>query len=917
VQGNPRTAADIRAHARRFDAATLASLGALCSIASLLGWALDFPQVRGFGVPEFPIWPWTAVGFTGLAFGHLAIILGWKRLAAVLLLIPLLVAASAILQTTAGADLGIDRLLFGSAVSQYDALHPGRPGTNPVAVFLLLGASGYLSIGRRPRSGEVDGLIVVIAVGVAVAAAFLAFTTIPAIAMLASAIDDPATRYRSISAPSAMSSICIATAVVVHHGNVNWIRLFAVEKGIWRLVRLMLPAALLIPLLPPVFGLALLRGQLFSSVTDDLLLLLCNLLVVAIVGYWAATRIARDQASVVELSQALDKATVAVVKPDGTITHWSKGCEQLYGWTAEEATGQSKYALLRSRCQRLNHAPPTATGDVLELVELAKDGREVHVLERTHQVESPMRGPLLVLGINEVSQLVAATDALKASEERLAAATSAHELGIFEWQVETGRIDWSPGTEQRLGFERGDLSDFERLRAQIDPADMQNILETVANTVRNRADKFSFRWRLLHPKGVHAVEGSARAFYDGQGNLERCVGVILDVTERDEREGALRRREVHLQSILDTVPDAIVVINSEGTILQFSAAAEALWGHDAEDAVGRDFTMLVPAPERERHAETLQRFTRAGIQVPDRVVTGVAETKDGRRFPFEARTGAAQIDEDMLFTIFVRDLTEQAAAEERLSELNAEIAHVSRQSAMSELAADLAHELNQPLSATSNFLAAARMLTERDEDPVRIADLLRMATEQTLRAGEIIRRLRAFMARGEVEMRAELVDRTVRDAVDLVLAGTSQVNIRVSYHLDSDVRFIFADRIQVQQVLVNLLRNAMEALRQADRKDKVITIRSRHADDQMIAIEVSDNGPGMPPHVLEHLFSRFNTTKGPGGGMGIGLSISKRIIEAHGGTLTGENRPEGGACFRFTLPAGEQGVINDEDNLHR
>jgi two-component system sensor kinase FixL len=164
------------------------------------------------------------------------------------------------------------------------------------------------------------------------------------------------------------------------------------------------------------------------------------------------------------------------------------------------------------------------------------------------------------------------------------------------------------------------------------------------------------------------------------------------------------------------------------------------------------------------------------------------------------------------------------------------------------------------------------------------------------------------MARGEVEMRTESVERTVRDAVDLVLVGTGQFHIRVSYELDVEAPFIFADRIQVQQVLVNLIRNSMEALRTSSPQDRNITISSRKLNDQMVEILVSDSGPGIPSHVLEQLFSRFTSTKGSGGGMGIGLSISKRIIEAHGGTLSAENRPEGGASFRFTLPAIEEGV---------
>jgi two-component system sensor kinase FixL len=281
------------------------------------------------------------------------------------------------------------------------------------------------------------------------------------------------------------------------------------------------------------------------------------------------------------------------------------------------------------------------------------------------------------------------------------------------------------------------------------------------------------------------------------------------------------------------------------------------------------------------------------------------ETADGRRVPVESRTGMARTDNGTLFTLFLRDISEQLVAEERWSDLNAELAHVSRQSAMSELAADLAHELNQPLSATSNFLAAARMLLEKGEEPERAIELVRMGGEQTLRAGEIIRRLRAFMAKRDVEMRAESVEQTVHEAVELVLVGTGQFDIKVGFELDPLVPMMFADRIQVQQVLVNLLRNATDALRAADREQREITIASRPAEDDMIEFEVRDTGPGLPESVLKHLYTRFVTTKSEGG-MGIGLSISRRIVEAHGGVLIAENRAEGGACFRFTIPAMQQ-----------
>lgn len=369
---------------------------------------------------------------------------------------------------------------------------------------------------------------------------------------------------------------------------------------------------------------------------------------------------------------------------------------------------------------------------------------------------------------------------------------------------------------------------------------------------------------------------------------------------------ALQASEAQHRSILDTVPDAMVVIDGHARITQFSAAAETLWGYRAEDVLGRDFRILSPRDKFGENTAKLAEYIRDESDVTGRTIPAIGESVDGRRFPLAVRVGLTRVEGKLLVTMFARDLSNQLAAEERMSELSAELSHVSRLSAMGELAADMAHELNQPLSATTNFLAAARLLIERGENIDRVTELLGMANEQALRAGEIIRRLRAFTARGEVEMRPESVEQTVRDAVELVLVGTGQFDIRIAYGFDHDARWMFADRIQVQQVLVNILRNAVEALRNAGAVSRLIELRCRRVSGYMVEIEISDTGPGLPEAVLKQIFSRFVTTKHDRGGMGIGLSISKRIIEAHGGEFKAENRPEGGASFRFTVPAVEE-----------
>lgn len=226
---------------------------------------------------------------------------------------------------------------------------------------------------------------------------------------------------------------------------------------------------------------------------------------------------------------------------------------------------------------------------------------------------------------------------------------------------------------------------------------------------------------------------------------------------------------------------------------------------------------------------------------------------------------------------------------------------------MGEMAAGLAHELNQPLAASVNYVGTASLLLNEGADAQRVDEMLQQARSQALRAGEIIRRLRDFISRHDAEVRAEAVEETLRDAMALVLVGQKQLDVNVRYDLDPCASLMFADRVQVQQVLVNLLRNAVEAMRGAKIENMTILVQTRVADPETIEISVSDNGPGLAPDFLEQMYTPFSSTKGEAG-MGIGLSICRRIIEAHGGELIGENLPEGGARFRFTLP-----MINERE----
>ena len=396
--------------------------------------------------------------------------------------------------------------------------------------------------------------------------------------------------------------------------------------------------------------------------------------------------------------------------------------------------------------------------------------------------------------------------------------------------------------------------------------------------------------------------------FDDHGSIIGVSKIARDLSETQRINRDLERREGLLRSILDTVPDALVVIDTRGVIQSFSAAAQRLFGFSSIEVIGQNVSILMPSPYREDHDSYLARYLATG----ERRIIGigrmiVGQRKDGSTFPMELTVGEVNLPGTRLFTGFVRDLTERQDRERRLSEVQAELVHVARLTELGQMVAALAHEVNQPLTAMTNYLSGIRrLLAAGNQQGVEPA--LERIAEQVDRAQQIIRRLRDFVSKRETERRVENLLKTIEEATGLALIGIGR-DLKLTIRVDDDAAEAVIDKIQIQQVLLNLIRNAAEAMAGSERRELSITT-ARQGD--MVAISVADTGPGLPESVRARLFEPFVTTKT--NGMGVGLSVCQSIVHTHGGELHAEDGADGGTVFLLTVPRPQDdlaGLLSD------
>jgi len=357
-----------------------------------------------------------------------------------------------------------------------------------------------------------------------------------------------------------------------------------------------------------------------------------------------------------------------------------------------------------------------------------------------------------------------------------------------------------------------------------------------------------------------------------------------------------------MQALLDATVDAVITIDHRGTVELFNRAAERLFGYQAAEVAGRNVSMLMTEDDRRDHDGYMQRYQQTGrarIIGIGREVS--ARRKDGSVFPAFLSVGRVAGADPPRYIGLLHDLTLRKRAERDAHEARERMMHVSRLATMGEMAAGISHELNQPLTAiAATAQACTRIMNSAQPDLEEVRLALERMAGQALRAGEIIRRLRNLVRRHESELEAADINAVVSELGTLTLADARANDVRVRVDLTPGLPQVMIDRIQIQQVLLNLLRNSVDALQSMPAGTKQLTVHTRAPRPGQVEISVSDTGPGVAAEMLDHLFTPFATTKSDG--TGLGLAISRTIVEAHHGQLTYHSLEPTGACFTINLP---------------
>src|SRR6266536_2255358 len=493
-----------------------------------------------------------------------------------------------------------------------------------------------------------------------------------------------------------------------------------------------------------------------------------------------------------------------------------------------------------------------------------------------------------------------AEEALRESEARTNLAANAENLGLWLWNIRDDEL-WVTKQWRRLfGFAESEPVSFDRVLQVVHPDDRERMKQRVQHVLEHGGGEHESEYRITRPDGsTRWIAGYGGVELDERGKPAFARGVSRDITGR-------KLAEEKFQLVLDAAPNAMIMVDSAGVITFANATATTVFGYSLSELIGRHIETLIPERFRERHVGDRKGF----LSEPSSRAMGAGRDLFGRRkdrseFPVEVGLNPIHTGQGLLVLASVIDITARKQAELEHQLQNMELARVGRVAVMGELAASLAHEVNNPIGAmVANASAGQRLIASGKIETKELDNLLADIVADGRRAGEIVQSIRNMVRKGKAHLSLIQINDAIDDLLRIVRADALRREVTVAAEVDSDGGQVLADRVQLLQVLVNLTLNAFEAMSAMRPDARRLVVHAGCNENGEIVVNVRDTGPGFPGGIVEQLFEPFFSTKAEGTGMG--LAIARSIVEAHGGTLSGENCDGGGACFTVRLPEAKE-----------
>jgi len=493
-----------------------------------------------------------------------------------------------------------------------------------------------------------------------------------------------------------------------------------------------------------------------------------------------------------------------------------------------------------------------------------------------------------------------AEEALRESEARTNLAANAANLGLWLWNIRDDEL-WVTKQWRRLfGFAESEPVSFDRVLQVVHRDDRERTKQLVQQMFEGGGGEHESEYRIMRPDGsTRWIAGYGGVELDERGKPAFARGVSRDITERKLAEEKFRL-------VLDAAPNAMIMVDSAGVITFANASATTVFGYSLSELIDRHIETLIPERFRDRHVGDRKGF----LSEPSSRAMGAGRDlfgrrKDGSEFPVEVGLNPIHTGQGLFVLASVIDITARKQAELEHQLQNMELARVGRVAVMGELAASLAHEVNNPIGAiVANARAAQRSIAAGKIGTEELTELLTDIVADGRRAGEVIQGIRNMVRKGKPRRALIRIGDTIRELLRIVHADAIGREIEVNAEVDSDAGQVWGDPVQILQVLLNLAINSFEAMTAVPSDARRLAIHAGRDGNGDILVSVRDSGPGFPSGMGEQLFEAFFSTKAEGTGMG--LAISRSIIKAHGGTLSGENCDGGGACFTVRLPQAKE-----------